>query len=210
MADEIELDPALFTPAETPILPSGLVTPGPFTNALYPTQLDTAPVLGLAGELRGFYANDRWNPKQSRFAYSRKPGKLHGGVDIYAPSGTPIVAMVAGEIKQLTSPDDLGKRVHLRFVHAGVGYRFMIGHLDSFNGGEQSVSKGAIIGYAGCTGNAAGNQPCLTPNTCGKFSTHVHIQLVRDADNKRLDPLKALNWVLAYADDERDVHCSQA
>jgi murein DD-endopeptidase MepM/ murein hydrolase activator NlpD len=210
MDDDVEAPPAMFTPADTPILPAALVTPTPFTSALYPTQLGNPPVLGLAGELRGFYAEHRWVPKYSRFMILRPTGKLHRGVDIYAPRGTALVAMIAGEAEQKTAPDALGKRVHLRFSRAGVAYRFILGHLDRFEGGERSVRKGEVIGYAGCTGNGAGNQPCLTPNRCGKYSTHLHLQLMRDVDQKLLDPLKALQWELAYKADDRNVPCEQA
>ena len=207
MSDEIEVPPALFTPAETPSLPAALVMSTPFTSVLYPTQLKPAPIIGRAGELRGFYANNRWKPKWSRFMYPRGAGNGHGGVDIFAPHGTPIVAMTDGEAEHRTSPDNMGTRVHLRFTFAGIDYRFILGHLDRFEGAERSVAKGTVVGYAGCTGNAAGSQPCLVPNACGKFSTHLHLQLKRDADGKLLDPLKALGWTLDYYDDERDVLC---
>lgn len=210
MDDDIEAPPARFTPADTPVLPVALVTTTPFTSALYPTQLENPPVLGRAGELRGFYANNRWVPKYSRFMFPRPTGKLHGGVDIYAPKGTALVAMVAGEAEQRSGANGMGKRVHLRFSRAGVAYRFILGHLDRFEGGERSVAKGDVIGYAGCTGNAASGQPCLASNRCGKYSTHLHLQLMRDADQKLLDPLKALQWTLAYKDDDRDVPCEQA
>ncbi|MDR6670222.1 M23 family metallopeptidase [Rhizobium sp. 1399] len=210
MGEDIEVPNAMFTPAETPILPAGLVTTTPFTTALYPVQLEGAAVLGRAGELRGFYANNRWKPKWSGFMFPRTPVNSHGGVDIFAPHGTPIVAMTDGEVEQRTTANDMGLRVHLRFTFAGVAYRFILGHLDRFDGGPQSVSKGTIVGYAGCTGNAAGAQPCLTPNLCGKYSTHLHLQLKRDADGKLLDPLRALGWALSYDDDDRDVPCDEA
>ena len=200
----------MFTPAETPILPTGLVTVTPFTNVIYPTQLAAPAILGKAGELRGFYANDRWKPKWSGFMYARSTTRKHGGVDIFAPRNTPIVAMIDGEAEHRTTPDDMGTRVHLKFRFAGVDYRFILGHLDRFEGGERSVTKGTVVGYAGCSGNAAGAQPCVTPNACGKFSTHLHLQLKRDADGKLLDPLKALSWSLAYDDDLRDVACRDA
>lgn len=209
MSEEIEAPRAMFTPAATPILPAVRVTTTPFQSAFYPTQMGGTPVLGLAGELRGFYAADKWKPKWSGFQYPRTAANLHGGVDIYAPRGTPIVAMIDGDVDQKSTPNDMGLRVHLRFVFAGVAYRFILGHLDRFEGGPRSVPKGAVVGYAGCTGNAAGNQPCLAANACGKYSTHLHLQLIRDADNHKLDPLKALGWQLAYDDDLRDILCGE-
>ncbi|MES2755670.1 MAG: M23 family metallopeptidase [Pseudomonadota bacterium] len=209
MTDMIDVPPAMFSPRDTPILPAVSVTTTPFTTALYPTQLGGVPVLGHAGELRGCYANDRWKPKWSGFKFPRSPPKEHGGVDIYAPRNTPIVAMIAAELEQVSDANEMGKRVHLKFRHAGIAYRFILGHLDRFEGAERSVSKGAVVGYAGCTGNAAGNQPCLVPNACGKYSTHLHLQLQRDIDGMKLDPLRALGWRLDYDTDLRDVLCSQ-
>lgn len=209
MADQTDMELALFTPADTPVLPSHLVTTTPFTSAFYPTQVESTPTLGLAGELRGFYASDRWRPKFSRFMFERQPGYFHGGVDIFAPRSTPLVAMIAGECDQLTNSDPMGKRVHLRFTYAGVKYRFILGHLDRFEGAPRSVNKGDVVGYAGCSGNAGGSQPCLSPNRCGKYSTHLHLQMMRDSDLQRLDPLKALQWNLFYGDDERDILCDE-
>lgn len=209
MSEQIEAPRAMFTPAATPVLPAARTTATPFETPFYPTQLGGAPILGRAGELRGFYANNRWKPKWSGFEYPRSATNFHGGVDIFAPRGTPIVAMIDGEVEQRTTADDMGLRVHLRFVHAGVAYRFILGHLDRFEGGPQSVPKGTVVGYAGCTGNAAGAQPCLVPNACGKYSTHLHLQLMRDSDNQKLDPLRALSWRLAYDDDQRDILCGE-
>ena len=56
MSDAIEYPAGLFTPAETPILPSHQVTPTPFTSGHYPIQIEGAPELGLAGEQRGFFS----------------------------------------------------------------------------------------------------------------------------------------------------------
>lgn len=207
MSDEVDLPPGMFTPAGTPQLPAAMMTATPFTSALYPTQMGGPPVIGRAGELRGFYAANRWKPKWSRFKYPRTPGTLHGGVDIFAPRGTPIVAMVAGDVEHRADGDPMGTRVHLRFTYSGVAYRFILGHLDHFDGAERSVVQGTVVGYAGCTGNAGGAQPCLTANACGKYSTHLHLQLKRDTDGLLLDPLQALGWRLAYDDDERDTLC---
>jgi murein DD-endopeptidase MepM/ murein hydrolase activator NlpD len=211
MLDEIDVPPNMFTPSETPILPAGMVTTTPFETPFYPTQWAANPTLGLAGELRGSYANNHWNPKWSSFMYERTPSNKHGGVDIYAPRGTPIVAIVSGEVehRKATDGNKMGNRVHLRFKHANVAYRFILGHLDRFAGAEGSFVKGTVLGYAGCSGNAADSQPCLTPNVCGKYSTHLHLQLARDADSMKLDPLKALGWKLDYAEDLRDVLCHQ-
>lgn len=211
MIEATEYPQTLFTPAETPILPATMVTATPFVTALYPTQLEPTATLGLAGEQRGFYGEKAWKPAWSAYGHLRTGTRGHGGVDIYAPKGTAIVAMVSGDVSHVPASDrnDMGNRVHLTFEVFGVAYKFVIGHLDAFAGKPGSVIKGTVIGYAGCTGNASVNEPCLSPNMCGKYSTHIHLQLHRIADNHLMDPMKALGWKLKYQDDLREKPCSE-
>ena len=90
-----------------------------------------------------------------------------------------------------------------------LSWKFIYGHLQRFSGMNRSVKKGEVIGFPGCTGNAGGAQPCSAANSCGKFSTHVHFMLVRDADGMRFNPAEALSWKLRYQNDNRDVACDQ-
>jgi murein DD-endopeptidase MepM/ murein hydrolase activator NlpD len=208
------VDPALFSPAETPILPIASVAPSLFVPQIpgvmwYPTQFEAFDP-NFVGELRGFYAHNRWRPIQSRYQGPR-PGNPHGGVDIYAPLNTPIVAPISGEMSIPSNSDALGTRVHIQFTFGGVVWKFMLGHFSSIIGGPRSVTKGEIVGYAGCTGNAVGTpeqpQPCLVPNSCGKRSTHVHLALRREIDSKWMNPSLALSWNLRYGNDTRDILC---
>ena len=212
MTEDIDYDRAMFSPVGPPRLPSDKVTTTPFRDAFYPTQLGNAAQLGLGGELRGFYASNTWKPSWSRYGFPRPDGN-HGGVDIYAPRGEPIVAIVDGEVEFRPASDNnaMGNRAHLMFRASGGSWRFVFGHLDRFEGAARSVRRGDVLGYAGCTGNAAGSQPCLTPNRCGKFSTHLHLQLMRDGVNPPLyDPLAALGWKLRYDDIDGVTNCEDA
>ncbi|MBC2662833.1 hypothetical protein H7F50_13830 [Novosphingobium flavum] len=144
MTDQIDWPLGMFTSAETPILPAQQVTPTPFISPIYPTQLGVPPVFGLAGEQRGFYAGNKWVPKWCGFMFPRPTGVNHGGVDIFAPRGTPLVAMIDGAVEQVSSENAMGLRAHLTFKFAGVAYRFILGHLDRFEGGPRSVTKGIV------------------------------------------------------------------
>lgn len=195
-----------FVTAEAPNLPKGDVAKWLFADAKYPMQLDTANASGFAGEMRGFYGMaGTWHPALSRFGAKRTTG-VHRGVDIYAPRGTRIVAPFAGKLERPTNPDDLGLRVHIAFTFNKVGYRFVLGHLDEFVGAAGAVTAGDVIGLAGCSGNADKDEPCSKKNACERYSTHVHIQLMRD-DLVVCDPLKALGWKLRYADEEGSKNC---
>lgn len=115
----------------------------------------------------------------SHFGYRKDPftgeTKYHGGTDIGAPEGTPILAAADGDVTIANSTDSWG---------GGYGYYVKIRHNDTYstlyahcsriaavNG--QEVKKGEIIGYVGTTGNSTGN--------------HLHWEVYKDG--VRTNPL---------------------
>ncbi len=82
-------------------------------------------------------------------------GRSHEGVDIFAPRGTPIVAVADGFITRTGNQGLGGKQVWLRDGILGNSYYYA--HLDSIltEGGKQ-VRTGDTLGRIGNTGNAAG------------------------------------------------------
>jgi murein DD-endopeptidase MepM/ murein hydrolase activator NlpD len=86
------------------------------------------------------------------FGAARSGGRRHEGVDMLAPSGTPIFAVIGGfaSFKQTNLG---GNSVSLA---GDDGTRYFYAHLSSFEGSSRRVSQGELIGYAGDTGNARG------------------------------------------------------
>src|SRR3546814_11206245 len=74
--------------------------------------------------------------------------------DLFAPRGTPFVAVVSGTVVQTTGRIG-GKQVKLA-GDDGVSYYGT--HLDGF-GASGRVNAGDVIGYVGTTGHAAGGTP---------------------------------------------------
>lgn len=90
--------------------------------------------------------------------FTGKP-KFHGGLDIVAPGGTPILAAADGTVEVANATDSWGY---------GYGYHVKIKHNDTdetlyahcssiavVNG--QKVKKGQVIAYVGATGNSIGS-----------------------------------------------------
>ena len=78
-----------------------------------------------------------------------------------SPSGTPVVAVVAGNAMMKTS--ELGG--NLVTLVGDDGNRYFYGHLSAWEGGSRRVAPGEVIGYVGDTGNA-------------RFSTsHLHFEI---------------------------------
>ena len=79
---------------------------------------------------------------------------MHGGVDLAAPTGTPVYAIAAGTVTRKGKTEANGNYIGL--TH-GNGWGSLYLHLDSFavNDGA-TVSQGQIIGYVGSTGWATG------------------------------------------------------
>jgi murein DD-endopeptidase MepM/ murein hydrolase activator NlpD len=79
-----------------------------------------------------------------------RPGHIHAGVDIPAPTGTPIVAPFPGHVVQSWDPGG-GNDV---YVYGSWGYVVNM-HLSRF-GATGNVNTGTVIGYVGSTGDATG------------------------------------------------------
>ena len=85
------------------------------------------------------------------WGFPRSGGRFHEGNDLFAPRGTPAIAAVSGTVVQTVGKIG-GNQVKL-LGDDGVDYYYT--HLDGF-GATGRVSGGAVIGYVGTTGNAAG------------------------------------------------------
>ena len=84
---------------------------------------------------------------------ARSGGRVHKGVDMIAPSGTPTYAPVPGDVTFGT--DGLGGRSW--FLYGDDGNFYYGTHLSRFGPREGHVSAGELIGYVGMTGNASLN-----------------------------------------------------
>jgi murein DD-endopeptidase MepM/ murein hydrolase activator NlpD len=111
-------------------------------------------VNGLVCPLPGGAYDDTWGAPRSG-------GRRHEGVDIIAPRGLPIYAVVGGVVS-FKSNRLGGNAVSLV---GDDGNRYYYAHLDSYVGTSRRVFQGEHIGFNGDTGNA-------------KFSTpHLHFQV---------------------------------
>jgi len=81
-------------------------------------------------------------------------GRMHEGIDIAVPTGTPVVAAASGRV---IVAGWMGGYGNLVVVDHGGGLATAYGHNSSFAVGSGStVSQGQTIAYAGSTGNSTG------------------------------------------------------
>lgn len=115
----------------------------------------------------------------NRFGAPR-PGHLHGGQDVFAPAGTPLVAIRAGVVVEAGTDGARGN--HVSVYSPAVHVTFAYFHLEaptSRRVGER-VPAGARLGAVGCSGSCQGD--------------HLHLELHRGRGpgGAGLDPLPLL------------------
>ena len=91
----------------------------------------------------------------------RSGGRLHQGLDIFAPRGTPLVAAADGIVTQKYVGALPGNSVEITGER---GVQFFYAHLEDWHEGlelGQEVKRGQVIGYVGNTGNAINTPPHL-------------------------------------------------
>jgi murein DD-endopeptidase MepM/ murein hydrolase activator NlpD len=84
------------------------------------------------------------------FGWPRPGGRVHEGIDLISPFGTPIVAAHPGVVSHSSSV--LGGLQ--AYVHASSGTFTFYAHLSSYSSASGSVAAGTVIGYVGSTGDA--------------------------------------------------------
>jgi murein DD-endopeptidase MepM/ murein hydrolase activator NlpD len=135
-----------------------------FTAASYPTVIPTIdgfpaisdsgmpvlfPVKGASEkDITSEYGVTRMHPVL-------KTKKIHTGIDIKAPEGTPVIATADGTITLAEMKGDWGNLIIMK--HSD-GYETRYAHLHGFNvAAGDEVAAGQVIGYVGNTGKSMGD-----------------------------------------------------
>ncbi|MGC1852919.1 MAG: peptidoglycan DD-metalloendopeptidase family protein [Solirubrobacterales bacterium] len=84
-------------------------------------------------------------------------GRMHEGIDIAVPAGTPIRAAAAGSVVLVQSEGESGGYGNFTCLDHGGGLQTCYAHQSSFAVTSGSVSQGDVIGYVGCTGHCYGD-----------------------------------------------------
>jgi murein DD-endopeptidase MepM/ murein hydrolase activator NlpD len=86
------------------------------------------------------------------FGWPRPGGRVHEGIDMISPEGTPVVAVHAGNA--VRTPNELGGNAMILY-HDGGDWTYYA-HLSAY-GAAGNVSAGTVIGYVGHTGDTTTN-----------------------------------------------------
>lgn len=106
----------------------------------------------------GFVDQTMVCPVQGPSAYGdtwgapRSGGRRHQGVDMLAPTGTPLQAVIGGFVEFRSNT--LGGITMV--LNGDNGHRYYYAHLSAYEGVPGYVPQGQVIGYVGDSGNATG------------------------------------------------------
>jgi len=97
----------------------------------------------------------------------------HGGVDIAAPEGSPVSAVLGGIVEKVTSSDHEGTKV---VVNHGGGWKSVYSHLGTVEvEAGQNIPRGTFIGRVGIPGSSE-----------APLGSHLHFEILKNG--KPVDP----------------------
>jgi len=140
-------------------------------------DLATTPTVTPIGVGEPYWLASRFGMRNSPFTERRQ---FHGGVDLSAASGTPVIAPAEGVVTEMWTVKDgklLGNAIKIRHSER---YETVFGHLNKDNPFADGLKVGSkiarnqIIGYVGHTGRATGD--------------HVHYEIREGGE--RVNPLR--------------------
>ncbi len=82
----------------------------------------------------------------------------HPGIDMFVPTGTAAVAVMAGTVRYV--PDE-GAGGNTAYLAGADGNTYFYAHFSQFIGEGRAVAQGEVIGLTGMTGNAERAAPPL-------------------------------------------------
>ncbi|MDR0598910.1 MAG: M23 family metallopeptidase [Treponema sp.] len=163
-SDQINPNTSLFLPGA--VIPQEELQPQ-LVSRPQPPQLDGDLFLWpVRGRLTSYYG-------RRRSPFSRG-WSFHDGLDVAAPTGTPVKAAMAGRVTSVGWDNTYGNMILI--THAD-GYKTLYGHLDSIDiRAGTSVAAGTVIGTVGNTGLSTG--------------PHLHFTVYKDGSS--VNPRKFL------------------
>ncbi|MDP1730987.1 MAG: M23 family metallopeptidase [Devosia sp.] len=109
-----------------------------------------------------------------------KSRRMHTGIDLSAPTGTPIYASGDGIVERSGWVSGYGKKVEIKHVNGfETGYGHMSRIADGMSPGAR-VRQGQIIGYVGSTGNSTGPHLHFEIKVNGRVVDPLSVKLPRD------------------------------
>jgi len=118
-----------------------------------------------------------------------KVPRFHYGIDVVAPTGTPVYAAADGVVTTVKSLYD-GHGKHIVLDH-GFTYKTLYAHLHQFNVAEgQKVKRGDLIGYVGNTGTSTSPHLHYEVHRNGKAINPVHF-FIKDITPEEYDQILA-------------------
>lgn len=116
------------------------------------------------------------------FQETETPRNIHLGIDLWAPSYTPVMAAWEGVVHSFAYNDnwgDYGPTIILEHIHNETKFYTLYGHLSLLSLEQlavgQAVTKGQVIGSLG------------TAEVNGDYAPHLHFQVILDLQGKRGD-----------------------
>jgi murein DD-endopeptidase MepM/ murein hydrolase activator NlpD len=111
----------------------------------------------------------RWNITSG---YGPRWGKTHDGLDVGAPTGTPLHAMSRGTVILAGAVASFGKKVEIRYWDGTVSWYAHLSRIDVRTG--QAVAPGQRVGAVGNTGHS--------------FGSHLHLEIHPTGGDHPVDP----------------------
>ena len=164
-------------PAETPVADVVLASASLAGSPAPPGRAPADPgLLRLAYPLT--MAAQEVDPYGWRYSDSRQVWRMHAGQDLIVPEGTPVLAMLPGQVVLVEPLDGYGLTVVLDH---GQGWQTLYAHLLStdLQLGDR-LAQGAVLGQVGQSGRAS--------------TAHLHVELRRRLGDRMvaLDPTPLL------------------